>query len=381
MSVTIKPIAPVKKSLKQYVRFGIDLYKGNKYFVPPLVLDEINTLLPEKNPAFDFCQAQSYMAYRDGKPVGRITGIINRRANEKFAEKTLRFGFVDFIDDDEAVDALFRAIQLWGHNHGMTKIAGPMGFTDMDREGMLVDGFEELGTQATIYNYPYYARHMERLGFAKEADWIEYRMKVPEQIPERYARIADIVSRKFGLRPLQMTSRKAIAQRYGQAIFELINRSYGELYGFVSLTQKQIDHYINMYLGLLRLEDVCLIVDAEDTLVGVGISMPSLSKALQRSGGRLFPTGWYHLLRAIRGHADTVDLMLIAIAPEYQGKGVNALLFNTLIPQYIANGYQYAESNVELETNSNVQSQWEYFERRQHRRRRSWSKPLDPDIR
>lgn len=381
MSVIIKPIAPVKKSLKQYVRFGIDLYKGNKYFVPPLVLDEINTLLPEKNPAFDFCQAQSYMAYRDGKPVGRITGIINRRANEKFAEKTLRFGFVDFIDDDEVVDALFRAIQLWGHNHGMTKIAGPMGFTDMDREGMLVDGFEELGTQATIYNYPYYARHMERLGFAKEADWIEYRMKVPEQIPERYARIADIVSRKFGLRPLQMTSRKAIAQRYGQAIFELINRSYGELYGFVSLTQKQIDHYINMYLGLLRLEDVCLIVDAEDTLVGVGISMPSLSKALQRSGGRLFPTGWYHLLRAIRGHADAVDLMLIAIDPEYQGKGVNALLFNTLIPQYIANGYQYAESNVELETNSNVQKQWEYFERRQHRRRRSWSKPLDPDIR
>ncbi len=381
MSVTIKPIAPVKKSLKQYVRFGIDLYKGNKYFVPPLVLDEINTLLPEKNPAFDFCQAQSYMAYRDGKPVGRITGIINRRANEKFAEKTLRFGFVDFIDDDEVVDALFRAIQLWGHNHGMTKIAGPMGFTDMDREGMLVDGFEELGTQATIYNYPYYARHMERLGFAKEADWIEYRINVPEQIPERYARIADIVARKFGLRPLQMTSRKAIAQRYGQAIFELINRSYGELYGFVSLTQKQIDHYINMYLGLLRLEDVCLIVDAEDTLVGVGISMPSLSKALQRSGGRLFPTGWYHLLRAIRGHADTVDLMLIAIDPEYQGKGVNALLFNTLIPQYIANGYQYAESNVELETNSNVQKQWEYFERRQHRRRRSWSKPLDPDIR
>lgn len=381
MSVTIKPIPPLKKYLKQYVHFGIDLYRDNKYFVPPLVLDEINTLLPEKNPAFDFCQAQSYMAYRDGKPVGRITGIINQRANEKFAEKTLRFGFVDFIDDDEVVDALFRAIQLWGHNHGMTKIAGPMGFTDMDREGMLVDGFEELGTQATIYNYPYYVRQMERLGFAKEADWIEYRINVPEQIPERYARIADIVARKFNLRPLQMTSRKAIAQRYGQAIFELINRSYGELYGFVSLTQKQIDHYIDMYLGLLRLEDVCLVVDAEDTLVGVGISMPSLSKALQRSGGRLFPTGWYHLLRAIRGHADTVDLMLIAIAPEYQGKGVNALLFSTLIPQYVANGYKYAESNVELESNSNVQKQWEYFERRQHRRRRSWSKALDSDIR
>ena len=377
MAITIRPIPPVKRELKKYVHFGIDLYKGNKYFVPPLVLDEINTLLPAKNPAFEFCRAQSYMAYRDGKPVGRITGIINDRANEKFGEKTLRFGFVDFVDDDEVVDALFRAVRLWGHSHGMEKIAGPMGFSDMDREGMLVDGFEELGTQATIYNYPYYARHMERLGFAKEADWIEYRIEVPAEIPERYARIADIVARKYGLRPVQMTSRKAIAARYGQAIFELINRAYGDLYGFVSLTQKQIDHYIDMYLGLLRLEDVCLVVDADDTLVGVGISMPSLSRALQRSGGRLFPTGWYGLLRAIRGHADTVDLMLIAIASEYQGKGVNALLFSTLIPQYVANGYRYAESNVELETNSSVQRQWEYFDYRQHRRRRSWSMPLD----
>ncbi len=377
MAITIRPIPPVKKELKKYVHFGIDLYKGNKYFVPPLVLDEINTLLPAKNPAFEFCRAQSYMAYRDGKPVGRITGIINDRANEKLGEKTLRFGFVDFVDDDEVVDALFRAVRLWGHSHGMEKIAGPMGFSDMDREGMLVDGFEELGTQATIYNHPYYARHMERLGFAKEADWIEYRIDVPAEIPERYARIADIVARKYGLRPVQMTSRKAIAARYGQAIFELINRAYGDLYGFVSLTQKQIDHYIDMYLGLLRLEDVCLVVDADDTLVGVGISMPSLSRALQRSGGRLFPTGWYGLLRAIRGHADTVDLMLIAIAPEYQGKGVNALLFSTLIPQYVANGYRYAESNVELETNSSVQRQWEYFDYRQHRRRRSWSMPLD----
>lgn len=380
MSVTIRPIPPVKKNLKKYVQFGIDLYRGNPYFVPPLVLDEINTLLPEKNPAFEFCRAQSFMAYRDGKPVGRITGIINDRANEKFGERTVRFGFVDFIDDDEVVDALFRAVKIWGRDHGMTKIAGPMGFSDMDREGMLVDGFKELGTQATIYNYPYYADQMIRLGFEKEADWIEFRMEVPDQIPERYARIADIVARKFNLRPVQMKSRKVIAARYGQAIFELINRAYGDLYGYVSLTQRQIDHYIDMYLGLLRLEDVCLIVDAEDTLVGVGISMPSLSRALQKSRGKLFPFGWYPLLRAIRGHADTVDLMLIAIAPEYQGKGVNALLFNTLIPQYVANGYKYAESNVELETNENVQKQWEYFEYRQHRRRRSWSQNIEETI-
>lgn len=377
MSVIVKPVTATKRHLKPYVHFGIDLYKDNPCFVPPLVFDEIDSLIPHKNPAFDFCQAQAFMAWRDGKPVGRITAIINNAYNEKVGKKVLRFGLVDFIDDAEVVDALFEAVSAWGRDRGMTEIVGPLGFTDMDREGMLVEGFDEMGTMATIYNYPYYVDHMVRMGFVKEADWIEYRMTVPDAIPEKYMRIADIVARKFELSVYNITSRKALKEKYGRAIFELINDTYKDLYGFVPLTNRQIEYYIKMYLAILRLDDVCLIIDKDERLVGVGISMPSLSQALRRSGGKLMPTGWYHLLRAIRGHADVVDLMLVAIDREYQNKGVNAMLFANLIPAYIRAGYKFAESNVELETNASVQKQWEYFERRQHRRRRAWIKPLD----
>ncbi len=376
MSLTIQPITAHKKELKKYVQFGIDLYKGNSCYVPPLILDEINTLMPEKNPAFDFCQAQSFMAYRDGVPVGRITGIINRAYNEKTGRKVMRFGWVDFVDDAETVDGLFDAVSDWGRKHGMSEIVGPLGFSDMDHEGMLIEGFDEMGTMATIYNYAYYQEHMQRMGFEKEADWVEFRIRIPENIPDKYKRIADIVARKFELRPYVITSRKEVKEKYGRAIFELINDTYKDLYGFVALSERQIDHYIDMYLGLLRLDDVCLIVDSEEKLVGVGISLPSLSKALRAAKGKLFPTGWWHLLKAIRGNSDVVDLMLIAIAREYQSKGVNALLFSYLIPNYVKTGYKFAESNIELEDNSNVQKQWEYFDYRQHRRRRSWRKDL-----
>lgn len=376
MAVEIIPIQPTKGNLRKYVQFGIDLYKGNSCYVPPLFFDEVNTFLPAKNPAFDFCKAQSFLAYRDGKIVGRITGIVNTAVNEKTGEKKVRFGFVDFIDDAEVTDALFKAVADWGKAQGMTEIVGPLGFSDMDPEGMLIEGFNEMGTMATIYNYPYYAGHMERMGFEKETDWIEFRMTVPDGIPEKYNRIADIVRRKFDLHVVDIKSRKWVKENYGRAIFELINEAYKDLYGFVALTDRQINYYIDMYLGMLRLEDLCLIADKDDKLVGVGISMPSLSKALRKSSGKLFPFGWYHILRAINGKSDVVDLLLVAIKPEYQGKGVNALLFSTLIPNYIANGYKFAESNVELEDNENVQKQWEYFERRQHRRRRAWKKVI-----
>ncbi len=376
MAVTIKKLAPEKSAINEYVKFGIDLYKGNDCYVPPLIFDEVATLHPAKNPAFEVCSAQMFMAYRDGKPVGRITAIINDLVNKKEGKNTLRFGFVDFIDDKEVVDALFEAAEQWGREHGCTTMVGPMGFSDMDHEGMLIEGFDELGTMATIYNHAYYKDHMERLGFEKDVDWVEYRMKVPDAVPEKYSRIADIVARKYKLRALQFTSRKKLKDRYGLALFELINEAYADLYGYSPLTRRQIDYYINIYLGMLRLEDVCVVVDENDDLVAVGISLPSLSKALQRSRGKMFPTGWYHLWRAIRGKVDVVDLLLVAVKPEYQNKGVNALLFSTLIPAYIANGYKYAESNLELEGNESVQRQWEYFERRQHRRRRAWKRPI-----
>lgn len=376
MAIEIKPINPVKKELRQYVKFGIEHYKGNTCFVPPLIFDEIDTLRPDKNPAFDFCRAQSFMAYKDGRPVGRITGIINDAVNERTGEKTMRFGFVDFIDDDDIVDALFKEVEEWGKSQGMTSIVGPMGFTDMDHEGMLVDGFDELGTMATIYNYPYYPAHMERMGFVKDAEWVEFRITVPDSVPEKYARIAEIVKKKYDLRVINCTSRRKLKEKYGYALFELINEAYDKLYGYSPLTPKQIDHYINMYLGILRLDCLCVIVDKDDKLVGVGISIPSFSVALQKSKGRLFPFGWWHILRALKAKNDIVDLMLIAISSEYQSKGVNALLFANLLPTYIHNGYKYAESNIELEDNSSVQLQWQYFEHRLHRRRRAYKKRL-----
>ena len=374
--IEIKQIEPTKANLRKFTQFQIDLYDGNPYFVPPLISDDVATLLPEENPAFDFCEAAYFMAYRDGKPVGRIAAMINKQVNEKSNSKDARFGFIDFIDDPEVSAALLKAAEDWGRKKGMTKIIGPLGFTDLDHEGMLVGGFEELSTMATIYNYPYYAEHLEKHGYKKESDWVEFLMEVPDCIPEKYNRIAEIVKKKYNLKVLKYTNRKRIKKEYGHALFHLINDAYKDLYQYSTLTERQIDYYIDVYLNLLNLELVTLIVDENGKLVGVGISMPSMSRALQKSKGKLFPTGWYHLLKGLKGKNDRVDLLLVAVHPDFQNKGVNALLFQDLIPYYIKNGYKYAESNPELETNAKVQSQWEYFTTRQHRRRRSFAKKL-----
>ena len=376
MSIEIREIAPVKAELEKYVKFGIDHYKGNSYFVPPLILDEVETLTPAKNPAFDYCKAKSWMAYRDGKPVGRITGIINTVVNERTGSKDVRFSFVDFIDDDEVVDTLFATLEKWAKSEGMTSVVGPMGFTDMDHEGMLTYGFDELGTMATIYNYPYYPRQMERMGFVTDAEWVEYRMTVPGEVPAQLQRVGDIVRRKYGLRTIKYTSAKKIKADYGVALFELINEAYDKLYGYSPLSKRQIEYYIDIYLPILRLENVCVIVDSEDKLVGIGISIPSMSGALQKSGGKLLPFGWIHLLKAMYRHNDIVDLLLVAVKPEYMGKGVNALLFTDLLPVYIKNGYRWAESNPELADNENVQQQWKFFDRRQHRRRAAFRRDI-----
>ncbi|MCH5244988.1 MAG: N-acetyltransferase [Muribaculaceae bacterium] len=377
MPLKVVPVPATKKELQKFIKFGIDLYKGNDCYVPPLILDEINTLRPDKNPAFDFCDCQAFMAYQDGKPVGRIAGIINHEVNRRTSRRTLRFGFCDFIDSNDVVDALFAAVKKWGAERGMDEIVGPMGFTDLDYEGMLIEGFNELGTMSTLYNYPYYPAQMERMGFRKETDWVEYRMTVPDAVPEKHMRIAEIVRKKYNLRVIdEIPSRKWLKDKYGRQIFELINQAYDGLYGYSPLTPRQIDYYIGMYLGVLRLDCISLIVDSTDTLVGVGISIPSLSRALQNCGGRLFPFGWAGIYKALTLKNDIVDLLLVAVKPEYLSKGVNALLFAQLIPVYIKHGFKWAESNPELDDNANVQNQWQYFERRQHRRRRAYRAPL-----
>lgn len=376
MSVNVVAIPHEPKPLKKFVRFGIDLYSQSPYFVPPLIFDEVETLMPDKNPAFEYCDAQAFMAYREGKPVGRIAVIINNVVNERSGKKEARFGFVDFVDDAEVSAALFAAAEDWARQHGMSEMIGPMGFTDMDHEGMLVDGFDEMGTMATIYNYPYYPEHLSRLGYVKDVDWVEYRVDVPSEVPEKFKRISNIVREKYGLRSIKFTSRKKLKEQYGQPLFDLINEAYDKLYGYSPLTQRQIDYYIKKYLDILRLDCLSVIVDGAGELVALGISIPSLSAALRKSKGRLFPFGWYHLLRGIYGKNDTVDLMLIAVKAEYMNRGVNALIFDDLIPVYNAHGFRVAESNLELEGNDSVRLQWQYFPHRQHRRRRAFRKNI-----
>lgn len=378
MAIIIKEVPAKKCELKKFINFATELYKDNNYFVPALVMDELNTLTAKGNPAFEFCESVYFMAYDDttGKPVGRIAGIINEVTNKKYNERNARFGFIDFIDDAEVSKALIGAVEDWARSKGMTTITGPFGFTDMDQEGMLIEGFDQLGTMATIYNYPYYQTHIENLGYEKEVDWVEFKIMIPDAIPDKMMRIADIIRKKYNLSTPKYTSAKKLVADYGQAIFNLINEAYDPLYGYSPLTQKQIDHYIKMYVPILRLENVCLITEESGELIGVGITLPSMSKALQKSRGKMFPFGWWHMLKALRGKNNIIDLMLVAIKPEYQSKGVNALLFTELIPAFIKNGYEFAETNPELEVNQKVQSQWQYFDTTQHKRRRAYKKTL-----
>ena len=377
MSVEIKKVT-TKRELKKFIRFNYEFYKNNPYSVPDLYDDMLNTFSPKKNAAFEFCEADYFLALRDGKIVGRVAAIINRRANDTWQKKAVRFGWIDFIDDEEVSRTLIETVKQWGRERGMQTIEGPLGFTDMDAEGMLIEGFDQLSTMATIYNYPYYPQHMERLGLEKATDWVEMKIYIPDAIPEKHKRIADIISRKYGLHINKLTSKKGIIKSgLAHRIFELINDAYAPLYGYSRMTDRQIDQYVRMYVPVLDLRMVTIVENEQNEMVAVGISMASLSRALQKAHGRLLPFGWFHLLKALMWKRPKVlDLLLVAVRPDYQGKGVNALLFTDLIPIYQKLGFEYAESNPELEVNEKVQSQWQYFKTEQHKRRRCFKGTL-----
>ena len=376
MAITIKKVT-TSKELKTFIRLNYEMYKENPYSVPDLYDDMLNTFSRKKNAAFEFCEADYFLAYKDGKLVGRVAAIMNNRANETWNKKEVRFGWIDFIDDTEVSDALLKTVEAWGKERGATEIVGPLGFTDFDAEGMLVEGFDQLSTMATIYNYPYYPEHMVKHGYEKDADWVEFKIYIPDAIPDKHKRISEIIMRKYGLKIVKCTSTKDI-NKYGQAIFDLMNEAYSQLYGYSALSPKQIKQYIKMFLPILDLRMVTLVVDSEDQVIAAGISMPSLSEALQKAKGRLLPFGWYHLLKVIflKKYPKVLDLLLVAVKPEYQNKGVNALLFYDLIPVYQKIGFEYAESNPELELNDKVQAQWEYFKTEQHKRRRCFKKEI-----
>nr|WP_293460835.1 N-acetyltransferase [Prevotella sp.] len=369
-----------KKDLKTFIDFHYDLYEGNEYDVPNLFSDEMNTLSKDKNAAFEFCEAEYYLAYKDGKLAGRVAAIINHKANNKWGKKSVRFGWIDFIDDREVSKALLDAVEKYGREKGMEDVVGPLGFTDMDPEGMLVWGFDQLGTMPTIYNYAYYPEHIEALeGFEVDNKYVEFKIMVPNEVPEKYAKIAMMIEKRYNLHVRKLTKKDIFQGGMGQKIFDLINDTYKDLYGYSELSQKQIDQLIKSYLGFLDFNLITCIedwTDGEHKLIGVGITMPSLTHALRKCRrGRLLPFGWFHVLRAIKMHkTNIVDLLLIGILPEYRAKGANALLFADLIPWYQKYGIEWGETQVELETNAGVQGQWGALTPVMHKRRKCYKK-------
>ncbi len=370
--VKVVPISS-SRELKKFTRFKNLLYKGHKYAIPTLESDELATLNEKKNPAMEFCQRQCFLAYDEkGKIVGRICAIINTKANKTWNNTNGRFGFFDFIEDIEVAKALLEAAEAWVKERGMTGLVGPLGFTDMDEEGMLTEGYEELGTMATLYNYPYYPKFMQELGYRKDAGWVEMLLTIPRDTPPaRIARFSNIVKEKNNLKVIKLKNTKEmIKQGWAHKIFKLINQEYAKLYGYTEMNDRQIEHYVKMYMPIARLELICMIADQEDNLVGFGISLPSLSHALQKSRGRLFPFGWYYMLRALKSKkAEYVDLMLIAVDKKYQNKGLTAIIINDITEGIISLGCEKAETNPELEVNETMQNQWGVFTNRVHKRR------------
>ena len=377
MTVEIKKVSN-KAELKKFIRFNYEFYKDNPYSVPDLYDDMLNTFSPQKNAAFEFCEADYFLAMREGKIVGRVAAIINHRANETWNKKVVRFGWIDFVDNLDVSRALIDTVKQWGRERGMNEIEGPLGFTDMDAEGMLIDGFDQLSTMATIYNYPYYPEHMNLLGLERSADWVEMKVYIPDAIPEKHKRISAIIAQKYKLHIRKITSRKEIKETgIAHDIFRLINKAYTPLFNYSQMTERQIDQYVNMYVPVLDLRMVSIVENEQNEIVAVGISMASLSEALQKAKGKLLPFGWFHLLKALKWkRPKMLDLLLVAVRPDYQGKGVNALLFTDLIPVYQELGFEYAETNPELEMNDKVQNQWQYFKTEQHKRRRCFKGSL-----
>ncbi len=369
-----------RKGLLKFIQFRYDLYKDDPNDVPYLFFDEVNNLDKRKNASFEQCEADYFIAYKDGKTVGRVAAIINFDANKRWDKKVVRYGWFDFIDDIEVSTALLKTVEDWGRERGMTKMTGPMGFADTDREGMLIEGFEEYGTMYASYNYPYYPKHMEQLGFQKDNDYVQCRVKVPEKVPEKFAKLAQMVEKRYNLHVHKLTRNELMKQGYGRKVFKMLNTTYNNLYGFAPLTDNKVDQLVEQYIRIADMNLISVIMDGNenDKMVGFGITFPSLTYAMRKSrNGRLLPLTWWRLLDAIKWHrADTVDMLLIGVLPEYRSKGANALIFNDLIRQYQAYGFKWAEAMPQMETNEHMLGQWQYLEADYHRRLRCFSKMI-----
>lgn len=377
MSVTISRVQN-RRAFREFLTFPSKLYKDMPAFVPPLIMDDADTLNPKKNPAYEFCDAAMYLAYKDGRLAGRVAAIVNRKANEAWNHAEVRFGWFDFIDDREVSAALLDAVVAFGKERGMDTILGPLGFTDFDPEGMLVEGYEYLSSMALHHNWPYYKDHMEALGYVKDVDWLEYRIHLMDSIPDKYTRVAKIVEERYGLRLRKVTRREVRTTDIGYRIFDLVNESYASLYDFTVLPKKMIDKYVNFYLGVIDLQYVSLVEDKDHNIVGFGVVMPSITRALKKCNGRLFPFGWFHILRSMYWkYEENFEMLLIGVKPEYQKKGVNSIIFVDIMQRLIKGGFKYGESNAELESNLDVRTLWGEAEVEQCKRRRVYKKAIN----
>lgn len=366
-----------KRELRRFVQFGIDLYKDNECYCPPIVFDELNTFMPSGNPALEVCDFVIYMAYRNNKVVGRIVGIVNHRANEAWGVKKCRFGWFECIDDYEVFKSLLDAVAEWGKSKGMTCLNGPVGFTDFDHQGLLIEGFDYNAPMASLYTHPYYVAHYERYGLLKEADWIEYQIHPPKEAPERMQRVAKLVEERYGLHTVKVKSVRELKKRYGYSYFDVLDSAYQKLYNYQPMTDKQKRYYCKMYFPLLNFDFVTMVANAKDEIVAVGLGMPSLSEALRKSRGRLFPFGWYHLLKALKAKKMTdFDLLLIAVRPDYQDKGVASLIFTEMTPYFLQYGIERVETTAILETNTKNLANFIVFDHIQHKRRRAFIKEI-----
>ena len=372
-----------RQELKHFIQFYYDLYRDCPQAVPFLYSEEMNTLRNDRNAAFECCEADYFIAYRNAKPVGRVAAIINRRANERWQRQQVRFGWFDFVDDPAVSQALLAAVEQWGRERGMTEMAGPLGFTDMDREGMLIEGYDRDATMYINYNYPYYPQHMEQMGgFEKDNDYMEYLVKVPEQIPDKFHKIGEMVRKRYNLHVRKFTRRELVNEGKGREVFDIINATYKDLYGYSQLSEQQITQLVDQYI---KIADLNLVTGIEDwntpdhRMIGFGITFPSFTSALRHTrDGRLLPFGWWHVLRTLKWHkTDVVDLLLIGVLPEYRQKGANSLIFDDLIQQFQRYGFKWAEAMPQMESNEHVRSQWQYLEAIQHRRHRCYRKALE----
>lgn len=376
MAIEIKEIK-TRRELKQFIRFVNDLYKDCENFCPRILSDEMTTLNPSTNPASEVCEQVMYMAYQEGKPVGRICGIINHAANEHWKRDEVRFGWFDFIDDEKVSFALLDAVVAWGKSKGCNVLNGPVGFTDWDYEGLLIEGFEYLAPVASLYNYPYYQKHLEDYGMQKDNDWIEFQIYPPYEIPERMSRLADVVAERSHVRIDPVRSTKELTKKYGLEFMDVLDKAYQKLYNYQPMTQRQKKFYRDHYFPLVNFDFISIVVNDKNEIVGIGVGMPDISKAVKKCGGKLFPFGWWHVLRALKSKKiEAFDLLLIAVRQDYQGKGVNSLIFLKQLPYFSKYGIQRVETTSMMETNNLVQDNFKYFNYKQHKRRRAYFKSL-----